>query len=36
MPKNHPSFITVNTSLVQEIQKSSWEELQRKYNVLGN
>ena len=36
LPKNHPAFTSINASLVREIQKDSWENLQRKYNVLGN
>jgi hypothetical protein len=36
LPKDHPVFDAINVGLMQEIQKYSWEELQRKYNVKGN
>lgn len=36
LPKNHPDFDLINVGLVKEIQKESWGELQRKYNVKGN
>ena len=34
-PKDHPAFDPVNVGLMKEIQKNSWEELQRKYDVKG-
>ena len=35
LPKDHPAFDLINVGLVKEIQKNSWEELQRKYDVKG-
>lgn len=35
LPKDHPAFDAINIGLMQEIQKNSWEELQRKYGVKG-
>ena len=35
LPKGQPTFNLINVGLVREIQKDSWEELQRKYNVKG-
>lgn len=35
LPKNEPFYDLINVGLVKEIQKDSWEELQRKYNVKG-
>jgi len=33
LPKNQPAYDLINVGLMKEIQKDSWEELQRKYNV---
>ena len=35
LPKNHPAFDLINIGLMKEIQKESWEDLQRKYDVEG-
>ena len=35
LPKDQPEFDLINVGLMKEIQKDSWEELQRKYNVKG-
>jgi len=35
LPKNHPSFDLINVGLMKEIQKESWGDLQRKYDVKG-
>ena len=35
LPKKHPAFDLINVSLMKEIQKESWEDLQRKYDVKG-
>ncbi len=35
MPKNQPEFNKVNVTLIEEIQKDSWSDLQQKYEVLG-
>ena len=34
-PKDHYAYDLINVALMREIQKSRWEELQRKYNVKG-
>lgn len=36
LPKNHPAFDLINVGLMKEIQKERWEDLQRKYDVMGN
>lgn len=33
LPKQHPAFDVINVGLMREIQKESWEDLQRKYDV---
>ncbi len=33
LPKNHPYFDLINVGLMKEINKESWEDLQRKYDV---
>jgi len=33
LPKNHPAFDVINVGLMKEIQKESWGDLQRKYDV---
>ena len=35
LPKNHPAFDLINVGLMREIQKESWGDLQRKYDVKG-
>jgi polar amino acid transport system substrate-binding protein len=35
LPKGHPAFDPVNVGLTREINKDSWLDLQRKYNVRG-
>ena len=35
LPKKHPAFDLINVGLMKEIQKDSWGELQRKYDVKG-
>ena len=35
LPKGQPAYDLINVGLMREIQKDSWEELQRKYNVKG-
>lgn len=35
LPKNHPAFDPINVGLMKEIQKESWGDLQRKYDVSG-
>ena len=35
LPKHHPDFDLINVGLIKEIQKESWGNLQRKYNVKG-
>lgn len=35
LPKNHPAFDLINVGLMKEIQKESWGDLQRKYDVKG-
>ena len=35
LPKNHPDFDLINVGLMKEIQKESWGDLQRKYDVKG-
>ena len=35
LPKNHPNFDLINVGLMKEIQKESWGDLQRKYDVKG-
>ena len=34
-PKNHSAFDLINVGLMKEIQKESWGDLQRKYDVKG-
>ena len=33
LPKDHPAFDLINVGLIKEIQKESWGDLQRKYDV---
>lgn len=33
LPKDHPAFDPINVGLIREIQKESWGDLQRKYDV---
>ena len=33
LPKGHPRFAQINMGLLQEIQRETWQELQRKYDV---
>jgi polar amino acid transport system substrate-binding protein len=35
LPKHHPAFDLINVGLMKEIQKESWSDLQRKYDVQG-
>ncbi len=35
LPKDQPAFDLINVSLMKEIQKPGWDELQRKYDVKG-
>jgi polar amino acid transport system substrate-binding protein len=35
LPKHHAAFDLINVGLVKEIQKESWGDLQRKYDVVG-
>lgn len=35
LPKDHPSYDVINVGLMKELQKASWVELQRKYDVDG-
>ena len=35
LPKEHPAFDLINVSLIREIQKESWSDFQRKYDVQG-
>lgn len=35
LPKQHPAFDLINVGLMKEIQKESWGDLQRKYDVVG-
>lgn len=35
LPKDQPLYDVINVALMKEIQKDSWEELQRKYNITS-
>jgi ABC-type amino acid transport substrate-binding protein len=35
LPKNHPAFDLINVGLMKEIHNERWENLQRKYDVMG-